>query len=191
MILILLDTASVGITKAEIIMTTANVALAVLALVTCGYQIVQDRKREKETAKLHKQNIQLQWFKELIIQPNLSVIKDFYINMYSLQTTMKQYPNNLSDGQKKLLIKFVADNYATLRRSFVNILFSADATLSIEIKKNLVALVDNIITTIPKHSQILNLNNSKIYREHIESKIISSHQNLISLLFKYEGIKEK
>ena len=55
----------------QVIIAIANLFLAGYILI---YQIRKDRKTDNETARLNEQNIKLQWFKELIVQPNIDII---------------------------------------------------------------------------------------------------------------------
>lgn len=166
---------------AQVIIAIANLGLAFYVII---YQIGRDKKTELQAAKINEQNIRLQWFRELVIQPNQKAIETFYFNLHSL--TSKINSNDLSEEEKLNLNAFVKNEASTLRKAFVDILHGIDSDLSHQVQNNIDTLVDTITEAI--FNDELKLNNPDTYEKQIGSKISYSQNNLISIIFNYKAI---
>jgi hypothetical protein len=167
---------------AQVIIALANLFLAGYLFF---YQFNKDKKIELQTAKLNEQNIKLQWFKELVVQPNLASINQFYINLQGIKGRITS--NDLSVAQKEEINNFVKDELSGIRKSFVDVLLQVDKSFSDKILENLDELVDTITNSI--FNDELKLAVPQIYEKHIGNKISYSRNNLIALLYNYQGIQ--
>jgi ribosomal protein S20 len=123
----------------QIIIALANLFLAGYVIF---YQIKKDKKTEHETALLHEQNIKLQWFKELIVQPNMISITHFYSNLHTIKEKINS--NDLTIEEKEDINNFVKNELATIRKSFVDAIQMIDKKFAEQLLKNLDELVDGI-----------------------------------------------
>jgi ribonuclease HIII len=164
----------------QVVIALANLFLAWYVI---KYQIGKDSAEKNATARLHEQNLKLQWFKELIVQPNLSIIDKFYRNLQSLQNEIKS--NELTIEEKERINNFVKAELAIIRKSFVDALLQVDKEFGTVILKNLDTLVDNITNAIFDEELKLKLNT--VYEKHIGSKINYSKNSLIGQLYNYKG----
>ena len=146
------------------------------------YQIRKDRKTDNETALLNEQNIKLQWFKELIVQPNLPLITLFYTNLHKIKSKINS--NDLSIEEKEDINNFVKAELAKLRKSLIDVLQLVDKKFANELLKNLDELVDLITNAI--FNDELKLKNSSVYEKNIGSKISYLKNNLIAQLYNYK-----
>ena len=125
----------------------ANIIIAIVNLFLAGYIFIYQRAKDKndnikqlkneidakkEAISLQEQNIRLQWFKELIIQPHIVEINLFYTNLYSIEAMLKV--NSISDDLKIDTSEFVKANGAALRKSFIDILLSVSPIVHFDIK---------------------------------------------------------
>jgi hypothetical protein len=165
----------------QVIIAIANLFLAGYVLL---YQIRKDKKIDNETARLNEQNIKLQWFKELIVQPNMDTIATFYSNLHTIKGKINS--NDLSVEEKEDINNFVKAELAILRKSFVDVLQLVDKNFADQLLKNLDELVDGITNAI--FNDELKLKVSSVYEKNIGSKISYSKNNLISQLYNYKGL---
>jgi hypothetical protein len=177
----------------------SNIIIAIVNLFLAGYIFIYQRAKDKndnikqlkneidakkEAISLQEQNIRLQWFKELIIQPHISKINLFYNNLYSIEAMLKVKP--ISDDLKIDTSEFVKANGAALRKSFIDILLSVSPIVHFDIKNNIDVLVDKITSKIIDAG--LNLNDKRTFDREIGTLISNSHNDLISLIYNYKGI---
>lgn len=167
----------------------AQVIIAVVNLSLAGYiflyQRKKDQKEEVQTALLNEQNIKLQWFKELIVQPNLKGIESFYTNLEGIKERISS--NDLSVEEKETINNFVKQHLSSLRKTFIDILLQVDKPFSDKVLQNLDELVDNITNAI--FNDELKLASPQVYEKHIGSKIAYSRNLLIALIYNYKGLE--
>lgn len=166
---------------AQVIIALVNLFLAGYLIV---YQIGKDKKIDNDTAKLNEQSIKLQWFKELIVQPNMAGIMKFYSNLHTINSKIKS--NDLTDSEKQDINEFVKAELSKLRKSFVDVLFLIDKPFAQQLMANLDELVDGITNVI--FNDELKLKNPQVYEKNIGSKISASKNKVISQLYNYRGI---
>lgn len=167
----------------QVIIAIANLFLAGYVLI---YQIRKDKKTDNETARLNEQNIKLQWFKELIVQPNMDTIAVFYSNLHTIKSKINS--NDLSIEEKEDINNFVKAELTKLRKSFVDVLQLVDKSFADQLLQNLDELVDGITNAI--FNDELKLKISAVYEKNIGSKISYSKNNLISQLYNYKGLSK-
>lgn len=165
----------------QIIIAIANLFLAGYVII---YQIRKDRKTDNETARINEQNIKLQWFKELIVQPNMDTIALFYSNLHTIKDKINS--NDLKIAEKEDINNFVKAELVKLRKSFVDVLQLVDKKFADQLLKNLDELIDGITNAI--FDDELKLKNPSVYEKNIGSKISYSKNNLISQLYNYKGL---
>lgn len=176
---------------ANIVIACANVALAFYVFI---YQKRKDkdsilRQKEKEQADritvldLQEQNIRLLWFKELIVQPHLSSINQFYKNLHSIEGKLNHAV--LTEEIKEEVSSFVKNECSILRKSFIDILRTVNPEIHKEIKENIDFLLD--IITEKLFDVGLNLNNHPTFEREVGSKISYSYNDLIGKLYSYKG----
>jgi hypothetical protein len=165
----------------QVIIAIANLFLAGYVLF---YQIRKDTKTDNSTALLNEQNIKLQWFKELIVQPNMELIGIFYENLHQIKSKINS--NDLTTDEKQDINDFVKSELSILRKSFIDVLQLVDKRFADQVLNNLDELVDSITNAI--FNDELKLKVSSVYEKNIGSKISYSKNNLISQLYNYKGI---
>lgn len=197
----LLFTDSTYITNSSTITDVSGIANIIIAAISLGlayYIFVYQKNKDKrdkatqlqkeqddkiEASKLQEQNIRLQWFKELVIQPHLSDINHFYNQLHTLESQITTV--TLSDQQKIDLIDFIKAEQAKLRKSFVDVLLGVNPRLYTEVITNLDTLTDSITNTI--FNDGLNLTHKPTYEREIGSKISYSRNDLISKIYSFKG----
>jgi hypothetical protein len=200
--MILLFTDSTYLTNSSTITDVSGIANIIIAAMSLGlayyifvYQKNKDKKDKAtqlqkeqddkiEATKLQEQNIRLQWFKELVIQPHLSDINNFYNQLHTLESQITTV--TLSDQQKIDLSDFIKSEQAKLRKSFVDVLLGVNPLLYNEVISNLDKLTDSITITI--FDDGLNLTHKPTYEREIGSKISYSRNDLISKIYSFKGM---
>jgi len=166
---------------AQVLIAIANLFLAAYVLF---YQIRKDKKTDNQTALLNEQNIKLQWFKELIVQPNMGNITKFYSELSSIKERIST--SNLTTPAKEDINNFVKAELAKFRKSFVDVLQQVDRGFANQLLENLDKLVDGI--TVAIFDDNLELDKPNVYENNIGSKISYSQNNLIAQLYNYKGL---
>ncbi len=166
---------------AQVVIAVINLFLAVYIIF---YQIKKDSKSDNDTARLNEQNIKLQWFKELIVQPNIAAINTFYDNLTLIKEKITS--NDLDDGEKESINEFVKSELSKLRKSFVDVLLQVDKPFADKVLENLDELVDGITNSI--FDEELKLKLPSVYDKNIGSKISYSKNKLLALLYNYKGV---
>lgn len=166
---------------AQVIIAVVNLFLAIYIIL---YQITKDKKSDNDTARLNEQNIKLQWFKELIVQPNIAVINSFYENLALIREQITS--NDLSEIEKESINEFVKLELSKIRKSFVDVLLQIDKPFADMVLENLDELVDGITNSI--FDDELKLNHPSVYDKNIGSKISYSKNKLLALLYNYKGV---
>jgi hypothetical protein len=166
---------------AQIIIAMFNLLLAAYIII---YQVKKDRKAESDTAKINEQSIKLQWFKELIVQPNIASINSFYENLSSIKSKISS--NDLDTEKKEEINNFVKSELSGIRKSFVDVLFQVDKPFAGKVLANLDELVNGITDSI--FDEELKLKLPSVYEKNIGSKISYSKNNIVALLYNYKGI---
>jgi hypothetical protein len=177
----------------------ANIVIATVSLLLAGYIFIYQRGKDKtdkaelqqkdnaariEALNLQEQNIRLQWFKELIVQPHLAEINTFYSELHSIETKLSV--PTISDDLKIEVSEFVKGEGVKLRKSFGDILRSVNPQLHADVKSNFDTLIDSITNKI--FDAGLNLNDKPTFEREIGSIISYSHNDLISKIYNYKGI---
>lgn len=177
----------------------SSIVIAIVNLFLAGYIFIYQRDKDKtskmefqareiaakqEAISLQEQNIRLQWFKELIIQPNLATIYTFYNNLNGLEDKFKN--SQVNDDLRFELSEFVKGEGSTLRISFYDILRVISPTIHQSIKENIDGLIDQIVAGI--FNPGINLNHQPTFEKEIGDLISYSKHDLISTIYSYKGI---
>jgi hypothetical protein len=164
----------------QIVIASSTLLLGYFVFV---YNKTKDSRTALLTAQSNERTIKLQWFKELVIQPNLTHLYSFFENLESLK--QKITSDNLVDDDALSLNRYVNDLASEFRKNFYDILLSIDSNLYNEIKTNIDELVTKLTTAISNDEH--KLTNEKTYNKVILDPITSSKNQLLSSLFKYRG----
>jgi hypothetical protein len=154
---------------AQVIIAITNLFLAYYVFV---YQKTQSQK-----------GVKLQWFKELIIQPNLKYLHQYYDNLEKLKTKIST--DVLSEDEILELNRFINDESKAFRTSFCDAVLHVDKTLYEKIKANSADLVSKLTTTISDDEH--KLTNPKTLDREILEPIRYARNNVLAMIFKYTG----
>jgi len=169
---------------AQVIIAIANLGLGYYVFI---YSRGKDQRSEKHSSNLYEQNIRLQWFKELVLQPNQITIKRYFDNLEKLQDLIN--PNKLDSQDRQNLSLYIKTETAYYRKNFVDLLKGIDQQLANDVKENMDNLFDSLTKSL--FDPNINLKNSITYEKEIQSKIASSYNNLISLIYNYKGLNAR
>ena len=169
----------------DFLRTIVSITNLLIVVYVFTYTRNKDKNEIKRNQKLEDQKITLQWFKELILQPNLPAINQFYDNITII---LNKLPH--AGIQNMDLIKISRDvkaEQAKIRKSFVDLLRIADFELERSIKANLDNLIGTLDTTI--FDKGINFSHLPAFEKEIISKVIYSKNDLISTIYGYKGVK--
>lgn len=165
----------------------SQIILGVLTLCLAFYVFIyQKNKDKKDVVKadlIAKKAIKLQWFKDIIIEPNVQYLFKFYENVSGIKQKIKS--TDLSDDEKVEIIQFIKEEQSQLRKSFLDLVRCIDSKLFDSIFDNIDLLTDALTNTISNDE--LKLKNDRTYEREINSKIQSSYAIVMEMIFSYEG----
>jgi hypothetical protein len=165
----------------------ANIILAIMTFCLAYYVFVYQRKKDKltdlKTAELNNKNIRLQWFKELMIQPKIGELEDYFISIRSLQSKING--NDLTEEEIIALINFIKEEQSKLRKSFID----SFLILIPKVYESMISILDKLtdeLTDIISNDE-LKLRNPKTYEKEINSRINQAHLDIYKIIFNYSG----
>ena len=165
----------------------ANVIMALLTLILGWYVFIYQRKKDNETKietqKLHRKNIKLQWFKELIIQPKLQLMFDFFEALQKLKTMLNK--SDINEIEKIEIINYIKFEQTKLRKGFLDLIQNVDIELYNKLAVNIDTLTDHLTNCVSNDEY--KLNNITTYDREINSKISASYNDVLSKIFNYCG----
>jgi hypothetical protein len=165
----------------------SNIILALLTLILAYYVFVYQRHKDNEnkieTEELHKKNIKLQWFKEIIIQPRIQYVFGFYESLNNLRSEFSI--EEIGEDKKIEIINKIKQEQSKLRKSFLDLIQHVNLELHNEIAKNIDSLTDQLTDSVSNDE--LKLNNNKTYEREINTKIKSSYNDVLSKIFNFCG----
>lgn len=177
----------------------ANIIIAAATLFLAFYIFIYQRQKDKkdkveqerkeqsnkiEALQFQEQNIKLQWFKELIIQPHLLEINNYYKSLHSLEQRITSV--TLSEEEKLILSDFIKVAQSHLRRTFVDVLRGVNIKMYNDVIENLDNLTGEITNII--FNDGFDLSHKPTYEKEIGSKITYSRNDLISKIYNYKGV---
>ena len=169
----------------------SSIAQAIIALLSLGlaayiliYQKSLDKKHDNSTALLNEQNIKLQWFKELIIQPNWDSINTFYDKITDYSKSL--ISNELTYEEKVNINNAFKSESSNLRILFIDVLFLIDPVFGLGVLRNLDELIDSITNDI--FDEAVDLSDKPTFERRIGTKISYSKNKLISQIYNYKGM---
>lgn len=154
----------------------ANIIIACLTLFLGFYVFVYQKNKDN-------QNNRLQWFKELIIQPKIIFLRNFYENLQNLQNEIRT--NDIDETQKIELINKIKNEQTILRKSFLDIIQDITPELHKKIILNIDTLTDELTNVISNDE--FKLCNSKTYEREIHTRIQNSDKYVLNQIFNYRG----
>lgn len=165
----------------------ANIIIAFLTLILGFYVFVyqknKDNDSDEKTEIDRRKNIKLQWFKEIIIQPKIVVVFNFYDKINSIKDKINT--NDLNDDEKIEIINFIKKEQSHLRKSFLDLVQHINNELYSDLSKNVDRLTDTLTDVISNDE--FKLKNEATYNREIKSKIEYSYNEFLSKIFNYCG----
>jgi hypothetical protein len=154
----------------------ATIVIALANLILASYVFYFQRKKNRN-------DIKLQWFKELIIEPNMPNIDKFYNNLSGLRVRI--VVPLLGEDEKRVINDSIKLEAQELRKSYITLLMMFDSKLGTKSKDNIDELVDNITNAL--FNDELRLSHPNVYDREIGQKILVSKTNLLSYIYNYYG----
>ncbi len=155
----------------EVVISIAGFVLAISVL---SYQVRND-----------KRNIRLQWFKELLITPNLNRIRGFYKTLDLIHSDI--FSNPVDDDGVIAKTALVRSRYDRLNKTFVTLLYVVDPELGKTIKENLDVVTNIMYSAIAQceHSKANNI--AKSHSAMVENSIVDSQRDLIFSIYNHKA----
>jgi len=140
-------------------------------------------KAQIDSETLRAQTIRLQWYKDLVITPNIQKLNDFYDILHGVSN--KIVTPNLEDGQKNELIEEVKEAQRYVRKTLVDSILPINNELHDNVLQCLDILVDQI--TVAIDDDRLKLSNPAVSDTYIGQPIRVSKRDIFTLIYGYRG----
>lgn len=154
----------------------AQISIAITNLMLAFYIFVYQKKQNERV-------IRLQWFKELIVQPNLKNLHNYYENLEQLLSNINS--DTLTEDEIVDLNRQINDLTKTFRVTFWDAILHIDKDLYNKIKGNVEELVSKLTTTISDDEN--KLTNSKTRDRAILDPIRYSRNTVLAMIYQYNG----
>ncbi len=178
--------------NANIISTWADIAQVVIAvanIVLAGYlflyQKSKDTQADHDSAKLHEQNLKIQWFKELIVAPRIKHLESFFKNLEE-DLKKRTVSDNLSDEQIIDINGRIKHHAARFRKDFYDVILDVDKPLYSQIKAKCEELV-TILTRVYSDNEF-KLTREGVFAKEVEAPIRTTHSSVVAMIYKYRGL---
>jgi len=167
---------------ATIIIAVVNLCLAFYIFV---YQTNKDKRADKSTAILNEKNINLQWFKDIIIQPHFQILINNFEELINLASPQVSPSDPQYDDKVNAYLKIVKSKIYLVRKNFLSLFEVADVTLF----KAAVAAIDKLIEKLTKRliDNRIDLTKPGIYEDQIVKEFINSKNDLIKIIYSFKG----
>jgi hypothetical protein len=161
-----------------IITTISQVIIALSNLLLACYIFFYQRTKDRNA-------VELQWFKELLIEPNIERINDFYFNLHDTVSPIRE--TSISVNELQEINTNIKKELSDLKKSFIDMLMLVDRNFGKKIETNVETLIDNLTTAI--FNEELKLNHPNVFNKEFTTIINYSKNNLFALIYGYKGRK--
>lgn len=171
----------------EIIQGITNILISLLTLFLTYYVFIYQKKKDKSdkenSIQQQSKNNKLQWFKELIIQPKMNEVFDYFEKIKTLKNDINS--NELSMDQRQDLIERIKQYQSDFRKSFLEIVQNVNSSLYNDLLKHIDDLTDKLTEVISNDE--LKLCHEKTYDREIQKPIDKTYNNFMASIFNFEG----
>ncbi len=159
---------------AQVIIAIANIMLAIFLFLR---QVIKDGD-----------DIKLNWFKELVIQPNIDEIKNYFIALHKIQDTI--VPSPIDDAERQEIENTLWSERDKINRSFITVLNGIDPKFADNCRDEITKVTKEIIKVLINRNE-LKINEIKNYENYIGEKIKDLHSYIIASIYKYKGTRRR
>lgn len=164
---------------AQVVIAIVSVALAYSAFI---YQRKKDMHADNINVEISRRTEQLQWYRELLIHPNVSTIYGLFSDITEI--SQKFTTPNLTDIQKSEILQEIKNKVAAFRVAFVDLLEVVDVEKRKQSLDVLDTLVDYIgITTL---DQGINLSHQPKFEESILQKVSHTRNIFLQIISRFK-----
>lgn len=150
-----------------------NVVIATLNLFIVIYIIRHQRKKDKDDRdfqiKTKSQEYKHNWFKELLILPNIGVVNQHFVKLEEVTKKLKE--NGLSQRQRSNIDKKLKSEFKKFSKEFIELLYAANEDLANRIQDFSDECLDNLQKEV--YSPTRSLSDEDNYQ-----KLILDHVNI-------------
>jgi hypothetical protein len=162
-------------------LTINDVASAVIAIINIFlivYIFVHQRRKENENHRFILShidfNLKSEWFKSVILEPNIAALHDFFIKVYN-QFSGPDF--SLNDTNKSAIINKINSNCNKIEFRFISVLGCVDQNLENQCIVIIDALRDEIANKL--------MSSNEMKAEEFQSYITTSKRDLIAKLYNF------
>jgi hypothetical protein len=158
----------------------AQVVIAGVNLFLVFYFFYQ-QKRDSRLA--NKKSVRLQWFKELVMQPNLAVFNQFFTDIEDLRARLLATP--ISNDDYLEIGRLLRSNFSKFRVKFQQPLLNIDQTLYLNIKQ-IIEDLDTQVTTAMLDATF-DFTNDAVFNDNIATHLVKAKTDILTYIINFEG----
>ncbi len=160
----------------------AGVVEAFVALFNLGLVIYFFVNERRKSQKQEDNNIKLQWFKELIVLPNLEKIYGFYNKVISHANLLSN--STITEESKSSLIESIKIEQTSFRRSTIELIRIVDPEMAKRIINSLDSMTDGITEKV--FDEGINLSHKPTYEKEILARIYLSREEFLKEIYNFK-----
>ncbi|MDX1902629.1 MAG: hypothetical protein SFU27_00605 [Thermonemataceae bacterium] len=158
---------------------------SVATFIVGGLSVYYIKKQLIDNQKTQQRNIDLQWFKEIIFQPNIQRIEDYFKQIFQLieRELEEEHPSPLN------LSRSIKSEQAYFREQFLFLIHEVDKNFEIELLNILDDLTDEITSEAGNIDLLVAKDDKERWKSRLKDKVFTSKGAFLYQFFKYKEIK--
>jgi hypothetical protein len=161
--------------------TLNDIATAIIALINIAlvvYIFVSQKRKESDDHRFILShidfNLKSEWFKTVILEPNISALHDFFIKIFN---QFSQVDSNLTESERVNLINKVNSHCNKIEFRFISLLGCVDQNL----ENQCIEIVDNLRDALANRI----ISSNELNPDEYQSDITFSKRELITKLYNF------
>ena len=161
----------------------AQALIAAINLVLLIYIFRYQHKQDDIEHESDENRLRLEWFRELIVKPNISNLFGFFDKV--TDTCERFRTALLSDAQKGIIIAELKAHFTLIRRQFTDLLNSVNSPLHSNFLATCDQLLDGVTNTV--FNPAIDLSHPDVFKTSITNNILKVKRDLVTLIIDYQG----
>ncbi len=167
----------------DLIKILAPIATLIISIINLKYALWMFRYKDTKEEKDKNRNRNIDWFKKLILDQNLSQFYSFFEN---IETEYRQLNvENCSEDTKRSIESVTLQHQIKLRRSFISTLSVVDESLYNFVEGKVDELIGSMNEAIADEG--INLSNKPMFEQRVLKPISDTRTAILKKMFEYSG----
>ena len=161
----------------------ADLAQVFIAIINLVFVFVFFYKQANDSKTESKKNVRLQWFKELVMQPNIPIFNQFFIDVENLGPILSA--NSQGEDGIMEVSRLLRNYFSKFKLKFHQPLLNIDSVLYTSIRSIIEDLESQISTALL--DETLDLANPTLYDEQVTMKLLKTKTDILTHIVNFGG----